>query len=103
MSREGAGPGGPSRDRRRLAIGLLFMAGFLLTALASAFLLGRPPEDGLVAPGVPFLVASGWGLVIGAAAAFYRTFPGEDPGDGADRGEREREPEARDGTRGRSA
>jgi len=76
MPREGAGSGGPSRDRRRLTLGFLFMALFLLSAVAAAFLLGRPPEDGAVAPGVPFLVASGWLLVLGAAAVFYRTFPG---------------------------
>lgn len=107
MSREGADPGGPSRDRRRLVLGLAFMAGFLLTALAAAFLLGRPPETGSVAPGVPFLVASGWALVLGAAAVFYRTFPGDAPGDHPVEepggGERAREPEAREGPRGGSA
>lgn len=82
MSREGVDSDGPSRDRRRLALGGLFMAGFLLTALAAAFLLGRPPDDGPVAPGVPFLVVSGWVLVIGAAAVFYRTFPEAEGGDG---------------------
>lgn len=106
MSREGAGPAGPSRDRRRLALGLAFMAGFLLTALAAAFLLGRPPEDGLVAPGVPFLVAFGWVLVLGAAAVFYRTFPGdgpeEHPAEDQGDGERPGDPKHREEPRGGS-
>lgn len=72
----GSARSGSSRDRRRLALGLLFMALFLASTLAAVFLWGGPPASGGVAPGVPLLVASGWVLVAGAAAVFYRTFPG---------------------------
>ncbi|MFB6240926.1 MAG: hypothetical protein ABEJ46_05125 [Gemmatimonadota bacterium] len=86
MPREGeSGTGSPGsgRDRRRLGLGLLFMALLLATTLAAVFLWGRPTASGDVAPGVPVLVVSGWILVAGAAAVFYRTFP-EDPGDPPD-------------------
>lgn len=91
MPREGesdTGSPGSGRDRRRLGLGLLFMALFLATTLAAVFLWGRPPASGDVAPGVSVLVVSGWILVAGAAAVFYRTFPG-DPGE--DPGRRPRE------------
>lgn len=89
MPREGesdSGTSGSGRDRRRLGLGLLFMALFLATTLAAVFLWGRPSAGDAVAPGVPFLIGSGWVLVAGAAAVFYTTFPGE-PGDGAGSGE----------------
>lgn len=66
----------PSRDGRRLAVGVAFMALLLLVALAAAFLLGRPAEGAVIAPGVPLLVLGGWVLIVGAAVVFYRTYPG---------------------------
>lgn len=71
---------GLSRDKRRLAAGLLLMALTVGASLVAVFVLGRP-AGARVAPGVPFLVASGWALVLGAAVVFYRTYP-----DPADRG-----------------
>ena len=65
-----------SRDKRRLAIGLAFMAALLGGSLVSAFLLGRPAPGGVIAPGVPVLVGGGWALVLGAAVVFYRTYSG---------------------------
>lgn len=76
---------GLSRDKRRLAAGLLLMALTFATAFIGVFLLGRP-GDGAMAPGVPFLVGSGWVLVLAAAVVFYRSYAGEpedDPPAGA--------------------
>lgn len=86
MARESEGADGKvrdglSRDKRRLALGLLLMALLLGTTLISVFMLGRPTE-GRLAPGVPFLVGSGWVLVLASAVVFYRSYSGE-PGDGA--------------------
>lgn len=86
MARESEGVDGKvrdglSRDKRRLALGLLLMALLLGTTLISVFMLGRPTE-GRLAPGVPFLVGSGWTLVLASAVVFYRSYSGE-PGDGA--------------------
>lgn len=72
---EGRRGGGPSRHLRRLLLGLLFMALLLASTLASAFLLGRPGEGDVVAPGVPLLVLTGGALIVAAAVVFYRTFP----------------------------
>lgn len=69
--------GGASRDKKRLAIGLGFMALLLAGTLVSAFLLGVPDRPGRVAPGVPLLILGGWAAVIASALVFYRTFPGE--------------------------
>ena len=67
---------GLSRDKRRLVLGLWFMALLLATTLVAVFLLGT--TDGRrMAPGVPFLVGSGWVLVLGAAVTFYRSYSGE--------------------------
>ena len=82
---------GLSRDKRRLAAGLLFMGLPLAASVVAVFVLGRPSR-GRVAPGVPFLVGSGWALVLGAAVVFYRSYAGEPngegPGSGASPGER---------------
>lgn len=66
----------PSRDKRRLAIGLAFMAALLGGSLVSAFVLGRPSPGAAIAPGVPLLVVGGWALVLAAAVVFYRTYAG---------------------------
>lgn len=86
MARESEGADGKvrdglSRDKRRLAVGLVLMAMLLGTTLVSVFMLGRPTQ-GRLAPGVPFLVGSGWILVLASAIVFYRSYSGE-PGGGA--------------------
>ncbi len=68
--------GGASRDKKRLAVGIGFMLLLFAATLVSAFVLGRPMTGAVVAPGVPFLILSGWGIVIAAALVFYRTYRG---------------------------
>lgn len=70
----GEGRRGTASDVRRLLVGLLFMAALLGSSLASVFLLGRPGEGAVVAPGVPALALSGAVLVLAAAVVFYRTY-----------------------------
>lgn len=70
-------PGGLSRDKKRLAIGLGFMALLLGGTLMAVFLLGRPAGGGGVALGVPVLLLVGWVVVIAATLTFYRVYRGE--------------------------
>lgn len=69
--------GGASRDKKRLAIGIAFMALLFAGTLVATFLLGRPDPAGALAPGVPVLILTGVGVVVASALVFYRTYPGE--------------------------
>lgn len=80
MAPPGGGEGTPgegrrgSGDLRRLLTGIVFMALLAGATLVASFLLGHPGPGADIAPGVPFLAASGAALVVAAAGVFYRTY-----------------------------